>query len=136
MKITSIETIQLTALPFLVFVRIGTDEGITGTSDTYYTTDAIRGYVHQVAAPVLLGADPFRVEALWDQLHTHYMARWGGIGMEMRALSAIDVALWDIRAQALQVPVYQLLGGLVRDSIQTYNTCAGPLYGRRQIRAR
>jgi len=49
--------------------------------------------------------------------------------MEMRALSAIDVALWDIRAQALEVPIYQLLGGLVRDSIQTYNTCAGPMYG-------
>lgn len=129
MKITSVETIQLTALPFLVFVRIGTDAGITGTSDTYYTTDAIRGYVHQVAAPVLLGADPFRVERLWDELHIHYMARWGGIGMEMRALSAIDAALWDIRAQALEVPVYQLLGGLAHDSIQTYNTCAGPMYG-------
>ncbi|MCC6854559.1 MAG: mandelate racemase/muconate lactonizing enzyme family protein [Microbacteriaceae bacterium] len=129
MKITSVETIQLTDLPYLVFVRIGTDEGITGTSDTYYTADAVRGFVHQDAAPILLGADPFRTEAIWDQLHTHHMARWGGIGMEMRALSAIDVALWDIRAQALGVPVYQLLGGLVHDTIQTYNTCAGPMYG-------
>ena len=129
MKITSVETIQLTDLPYLVFVRIGTDEGITGTSDTYYTADGVRGFVHQDAAPILLGADPFRTEAIWDQLHTHHMARWGGIGMEMRALSAIDVALWDIRAQALGVPVYQLLGGLVHDTIQTYNTCAGPMYG-------
>lgn len=129
MKITSVETIQLPDMPYLVFVRIGTDAGITGTSDTYYTTDGIRGFVHQDAAPVLLGADPFRVEALWDRLHTHHMARWGGIGMEMRALSAIDVALWDIRAQALDVPVYELLGGIVHDTIQTYNTCAGPMYG-------
>lgn len=129
MKITSVETIQLTEMPYLIFVRIETDAGISGTSDTYYTTDAIRGYIHQEAAPVLLGADPFRVEAIWDELHTHHMARWGGIGMEMRALSAIDVALWDIRAQALDVPVYELLGGLVHETIPTYNTCAGPMYG-------
>lgn len=129
MKITSVETLQFPDIPYLIVVRIGTDEGLFGTSDTYYTTDAIRGFVHQEAAPVLLGADPFRVESIWDQLHTHHMARWGGIGMEMRALSAIDVALWDIRAQALGVPVYQLLGGLVHESIPTYNTCGGPMYG-------
>lgn len=129
MRITSIETVQLGAIPYLIFLRIGTDVGITGTSDTYYSTDAIRGFVHQSAAPVLLGADPTRSEAIWADLHLHHMSRWGGIGTEMRALSAIDVALWDIRAQALDVPVHALLGGLVRDSVPTYNTCAGPMYG-------
>jgi galactonate dehydratase len=128
-KITSIETIQIPDYPYLIFVRIGTDEGIVGTGDTYYTTDAIRGFIHQEAAPVLLGADPCRIEYLWDQFYTHHMARWGGIGMEMRALSAIDVALWDVASQALNVPVYQMLGGLAHESIPTYNTCGGPMYG-------
>lgn len=129
MKISSVETIQIPEYPNLIFIRIGTDEGIVGTSDTYYTTDAIRGFMHQEAVSVLLGADPFRIEYLWDLLYSHHVARWGGIGAEMRALSAIDVALWDIVSQALGVPMYQLLGGLTHESIPTYNTCGGPMYG-------
>ena len=57
-------------------------------------------------------------------------ARFGAKGNEMRALSALDVGLWDILGQAAGLPVYQLLGGACRDRIKTYNTCAGPLYGR------
>ncbi len=89
----------------------------------------IRAFVHQTAAPVLLGADPFEVERIWNELYHHHFARWGGFGMEFRALAALDVALWDIRGQALGAPVYQLLGGLAQPSIPTYNTCSGPMYG-------
>jgi galactonate dehydratase len=130
MRITAIDTIQIDRFPTVVFVRIHTDAGIVGIGDTYYTTDAVRELVHRWAAPVLLGADPLAVERQWHNLFTRRAARWGGTGAEVRALSAIDVALWDIRGQAFDAPVYQLLGGLAQDRVRTYNTCAGPTYGR------
>lgn len=134
MKITALETIQVEAFPFLIFIRVHTDEGLIGTSDTFYTTDAIRGFVHQSAAPMLLGRDPSQIERHWNALYARNVARWGGTGTEMRAISAIDACLWDILGQMLGAPIYQLLGGLAQDRIRTYNTCGGPVYGARGFR--
>jgi L-alanine-DL-glutamate epimerase-like enolase superfamily enzyme len=130
MKITALETIHVQAVPFLIFVRVHTDEGLIGTSDTYYTTDAIRGAVHEWAAPLLLGHDPLQMERHWNRLYAQSAARWAGTGVEMRSISAIDAALWDILGQSLGVPIHQLLGGLAHDRMPTYNTCGGPAYGR------
>lgn len=134
MKITALETIQLEPFPYLVFIRVHTDEGLIGTSDTFYTTDAIAAFVHQTAAPMLLGTDPRMIERHWNAMYARTVARWGGTGTEMRAISAIDAALWDILGQALGAPIYQLLGGLAQDRIPTYNTCGGPMYGSRGFR--
>lgn len=131
MRITALETIQLDPFPFLVFVRVHTDEGLIGTSDTYYTSDAVAGFIHQWAAPMLLGKDPRDVERHWEAMYARSVARWGGTGTELRALSAIDAALWDILGQSLDTPIYRLLGGLAHDRIPTYNTCGGPMYGAR-----
>lgn len=130
MQITKIDTIQIEGFPRLIFVQVHTDEGIIGVSDTYYATEAVRGYIHQWVAPLLLGKDPFQIERHWNTLYAQNSARWGGTGVEVRALSALDAALWDILGQALGAPIYQLLGGLAHDSIPTYNTCGGPMYGR------
>jgi len=131
MKITKIETVQIESFPYLIFVQVHTDEGLIGVSDTYYATDAVRGYIHQWAAPLLIGKDPLQIERHWFTLYARNSARWGGVaGVELRALSALDCALWDLLGQALGVPVYQLLGGLAHDRIPTYNTCGGPMYGR------
>jgi len=130
-KITAIDTIQLEPYPYLIIVRIHTDDGLIGVSDTFYTGDAIRGFVHETAAGYLLGKDPRQIERHWEALYARNVARWGGVGMELRAISALDAALWDILGQSLGVPIYQLLGGLARDRIRTYNTCGGPLYGGR-----
>lgn len=130
MKIDRIDTITLGAFPWLIFVQVHTDEGVVGTSDTYYTADAIRAFVHEYAAPRLLGRDPQQIERIWFELYERNVARWGGVGVELRAISALDACLWDILGQSTGVPVYQLLGGLARDRIRTYNTCAGPRYGR------
>lgn len=131
MKITKIDTIQVKDFPYLIFVQVHTDEGFIGVSDTYYATDAIRGYIHQWVAPLILGKNPFHIERHWHNLYARNSARWGGAaGVEVRALSAIDSALWDILGQKLGVPIYQLLGGLAHESIPTYNTCGGPMYGR------
>lgn len=129
MRITSLETVHLGAWPWLTFVRVHTDEGLVGTSDTFYTADAIRGYVHGHAASRLIGRDPRHIERLWFELYDRNAARWGGTGVEMRSISAIDACLWDILGQAAGMPVYQLLGGLAHDRMPTYNTSGGPRYG-------
>lgn len=129
MQVTKIETIHLTDFPHILFVGVHTDEGLIGWSDTFYMTDALRGYIHQFAAPMLLGRDPFAIELHWRRLY-EVIAHIAGKGAEIRGLSALDAALWDILGQAAGMPIWQLLGGAARDRIQTYNTCGGPTYGR------
>src|SRR4051812_24238488 len=129
MKITKIETVHLEDYPRNLFVVIHTDEGLIGHADTFYMTNAVRGYIHEFAAPMLLGHDPRNIELHWRRLY-EMSAHIVGKGAEMRGLSAIDVALWDILGQAAGMPIWQVLGGAARDRITTYNTCAGPSYGR------
>ena len=83
--------------------------------------------MHTVA-DCLLGQDPGRIEA-----HARALRGYVGSassGAEMRAASAIDIALWDLRGQATGQPLHRVLGGACRDSIRTYNTCAGYRYIR------
>ena len=129
MKITALETIHLPEYPAILFVAVHTDAGLTGHADTCYAPDAVAGYVHKFAAPMLLGHDPLAIELHWRRLY-EVIAHTVGKGAELRGLSAIDVCLWDILGQAAGMPVWQVLGGQVRDRIKTYNTCGGPSYGR------
>lgn len=129
-RIVEFETIRLGGHPNLLFVRVRTASGVVGAGDTFYAAGAVESYIHDNLAPELLGADPSAVEKHWNRHVTNGFARWGGFGAELRALSAIDIALWDIHGQELGVPLHRLLGGLTRDRIRTYNTCAGPGYGR------
>src|SRR5207244_9407783 len=98
MKITKIETIHLTDFPHILFVGVHTDEGLIGWSDTFYMPDALRGYIHQFAAPMLLGRDPLAIELHWRRLY-EVIAHIAGKGAEIRGLSALDAALWDILGQ-------------------------------------
>jgi L-alanine-DL-glutamate epimerase-like enolase superfamily enzyme len=91
--------------------------------------ESVAGYIHQFAAPMLLGHDALAIELHWRRLY-EVIAHSVGKGAELRGLSAIDVALWDIFGQAVGKPIWQLLGGAARDRIKTYNTCGGPNYGR------
>jgi galactonate dehydratase len=129
-KITRIETVELADTPYVLYVRVHTDEGLIGTGDTFMMTGAIRGYIHERAAPKLLGKDPTEIQRHWTALYDRDAARFGGQGVEVRAISAIDVALWDILGQSVGRPIYQLLGGKSRDRVPIYNTCGGPAYGR------
>jgi L-alanine-DL-glutamate epimerase-like enolase superfamily enzyme len=130
MRITGIETIQLADTPFVLYVRIETDEGLVGHGDTFMMADGIAGYIHQRAAPKLLGKDAGQIQRHWSNLFDHDAARFGGMGIEVRAISALDVALWDLLGQSTGKPIFELLGGRVRDRIPVYNTCGGPAYGR------
>lgn len=129
MKITQIETIYQPDYPSILFVAVHTDAGLTGYADTCYMPESVAGYLHGFAAPMLLGHDPLAIDLHWRRLY-EVIAHSVGKGAELRGLSAIDVCLWDILGQATGMPIWQLLGGAVRDRIKTYNTCGGPHYGR------
>ena len=105
-----------------LWVRLHTDEGITGLGETYPCAPAEAGVIRRALAPVLLGRDPLQIDKLWSDLHLK-VGYHGWAGAEMRAISAIDIALWDIAGKVAGMPVYQLLGGASRQSIRIYNTC-------------
>ena len=121
MKITQIETIRIAEQSHNLWVQIHTDEGIVGLGETFYAAPVVEAAVHGHFGPLLIGRDPFPIERHWEamfRLSDH--AGYGGA--EMRAISALDIALWDIKGQALGVPVYELLGGAVRTKIRVYAT--------------
>jgi L-alanine-DL-glutamate epimerase-like enolase superfamily enzyme len=132
MKIKAIETIQLAEFANLVWVQIVTDEGLVGLGETFFGADAVAAYIHESAAPQLLGKDPLRIDLHSHNLRSTYVG-FSSSGAEMRGLSAIDIALWDVFGQAVGQPIYQLLGGLSQDRIWTYNTCAGYSYVRSRL---
>lgn len=129
MRITKVETIAYRNVTQVhaggigwLWVRIHTDTGIYGTGETFPAPDSEKAVVLLDYAPVLLGRDPRDIERIWLDLLTHIQYRgWGGA--EMRALSAIDVALWDLLGKSTGLPAYMLLGGQCWDSIPIYNTC-------------
>ena len=129
MRITAVETIHLKraisvhAGPIQwLWVRIHTDSGLVGLGETYPYPEAEKAVVLRSLAPVLLGRDPSQIDRLWaDMLQAVSFCGWAGA--EMRAISAVDIALWDLAGKVANLPIYQLLGGASRDSIRTYNTC-------------
>jgi len=135
MHITRIETINLAEHPTLFFTRVHTSDGLIGHGETKYAIDALHGFVHQYAAPLLLGKDPLQIDLHWRTIYEN-ASRCGAKGVEVRGLSALDIALWDILGQAAGMPVYQLLGGASHDRMPVYNTCAGPVYARSLDRAK
>ena len=76
----------------------------------------------------LLGEDALAIESHWHFLYER-AANFGVRGTELRALSALDVVLWDLLGQVCNQPIYRLLGGPVRDKILVYNSCGNPQYG-------
>jgi len=128
-KITAIETsVPADIMSNLVLVRIHTDEGLIGCGETYYTPHAIESLIHDWMAERLLGAEATDIESHWRFLYERCTA-FGFPGAEMRALSAMDVALWDILGQVCGQPIWKLLGGAAQTKVRIYNTCGGPGYG-------
>jgi len=128
MKITRVETIRLDEFTNLLWLRLHTDAGIIGLGETFFGVRAAEAYIHETAAPALIGRDPLQIERIARDL-TPYIG-FAGTGAETRGRSAIDIALWDLWGRATEQPVYQLLGGLTHDKIRIYNTCAGYRYVR------
>ena len=121
MKITDVKT-YLTApsgIPFL-FVEVLTDEGVTGLGEaTVYQANYLLAQGIEAVKPQVVGLDPSNIEEIWQRIFRRYL-RIGPRGVITCILSAIDIALWDIKGKVLGTPIYQLLGGPVRDRVPVY----------------
>jgi len=133
MRITELETLRLGEFPNVCFVRLHTDEGLVGLGETFFGAAEVATYLHETAAPRLLGQDASAIDGLRVRLQNYVGTR--STGVESRGNSAVDLALWDLAGKATGRPVYQLLGGASREAIRTYNTCAGYRYVRAAIGA-
>jgi L-alanine-DL-glutamate epimerase-like enolase superfamily enzyme len=134
MKIVAIETLYAREFENVLWARVHTDAGVIGLGETFYGAGAVAAHIHDTLAARLLGRDPLRIEAIHKELVNLPVAQ-SSTGAEYRAASAIDIALWDLWGKATDQPVHQLLGGLCRDKLRIYNTCAGYQYVRnRDIR--
>ncbi|MDQ6704692.1 MAG: D-galactonate dehydratase, partial [Acidobacteriota bacterium] len=126
MKIAAIKTVIVNAqMRNWVFVRVETDQaGLWGWGEASleWKTRAVAGAVEDFA-PMLIGEDPQRIEHLYQKMYRQSFFRPGVIGMS--AVSGIEQALWDIAGKAAGKPVYQLLGGAVRDKVRMYTHLGG-----------
>lgn len=120
LSITGVRTVAVGAgWRNYIFVQIETDQGLIGLGEASLggQTNAVLGAIKDLE-PLLLGADPFRIEHIWQQAYRH--AFWHGGVTFLSALAGIEVALWDIKGKALGVPIYRMLGGHVRDRVRVY----------------
>lgn len=119
LKITDVKTAQVRAHGLQLHVRIYTDQGIVGHGEG---TDAVAGGVPLVQSwrNFLVGQDPLNIEARYERIRTAGIFAGAQGGQYIAALSAVEIALWDLAGKALGLPVYQLLGGKVRDRVRVY----------------
>lgn len=118
LKIIAMKTFLVA--PRSIFVKVYTNQGITGLGVAIQTSKEVATAAAIMENErVLIGRDPTRIEAIWQELYQ--APRWRG-GPLTAAISAIDIALWDILGQAVGQPIYQLLGGAVRDRIRIYGS--------------
>ncbi|MCM3714183.1 mandelate racemase/muconate lactonizing enzyme family protein [Alkalihalobacillus oceani] len=107
-----------------VLVEIETDEGITGWGESLchglQPPEVAAAIIEHSLAPLVIGQDPFDVEVIWDKLFTFTRPYHGGA--VINAMSAVDIALWDIVGKAVNKPVHKLLGGAYRTEIMPYAT--------------
>jgi mannonate dehydratase len=108
-----------------VTLKIETDQGVHGIGDATLNgrEKSVVAYLEDHVIPLLIGRDARRIEDIWQLLYRG--AYWRRGPVTMRAIAAVDVALWDIKAKALGVPLYDLLGGKSRDGIMVYGHANG-----------
>lgn len=123
MKITDVRILQMggnTGQDWnWTFVKIDTDAGIHGVGEAslQYKDKTVKAEVEEFKR-FLIGQDPFQIEYVWNALHRR--VTWTGGPVTMSAISGIELALWDIKGKALGVPVYEFLGGKLRDRVRAY----------------
>ena len=125
MKIQSAEVLVTSPGRNFVTLRVTTEDGLSGLGDATLNGRelAVRSYLEDHVVPLLIGRDARRLEDTWQYLYKG--AYWRRGPVTMTAIGAVDLALWDIRGKALNVPVYQLLGGASRESVMVYGHANG-----------
>lgn len=121
MKITAVEIVEPDEqnVGNYYWVLLHTDEGITGLGETYHGLKGAAKACLTAFGEGLVGSDPADIEGIWQGMF-QTSSYHGHDGAEFRAMSAIDVALWDLKGKALGAPIYQLLGGKCRDCVPVY----------------
>src|SRR3954468_17366313 len=110
MRITAIETFRTEEFANVIWVRVHTDAGVIGLGETFYGAGAVEAHIHDTIAARLLGHDPLRIEAIHRDMLNLPMAQ-SSTGVEYRAASAIDIALWDLFGKVCHQPLHPLLRG-------------------------
>jgi galactonate dehydratase len=108
-----------------VLAEVVTDAGLTGVGEAAiaygHGGTGAAGMIKDLAENILLGRDASRIEEAWSEMYDHsFWAKGPGGAITFAAISALETALWDIKGQALGVPVYELLGGAFRDDVRVY----------------
>src|SRR4249919_1928409 len=124
-KIKSAKTIVTCPGRNFVTLKIETSDGITGLGDATLNGRelAVASYLTDHLIPSLIGRDAHAIEDTWQFFYRG--AYWRRGPVTMSAIAAVDMALWDIKAKALETPVYNLLGGRSRDSVLAYGHASG-----------
>jgi L-lyxonate dehydratase len=102
-----------------VIVEIFTGDGHVGIGNAALAPQITKQVIDLYLKPILVGADPWDIESLWQHMYRHTMA-FGRKGIGMTAISAVDIALWDILGKSAKQPVYRLLGGKTKPRIPVY----------------
>ena len=125
MKITNAKVIVCCPGRNFVTLKIETDEGLTGIGDATLNGRelAVAAYLTEHVIPCLIGRDAHQIEDIWQYLYKG--AYWRRGPVTMSAIAAVDTALWDIKAQAANLPLYQLLGGKSRSGVMVYGHANG-----------
>jgi galactonate dehydratase len=131
MKIAVVETLRPSIQPNLLFVQLTAEDGTIGLGEAFFDPPTVETYIHESAAPILLAMDSPTPEGVQIALRPYL--GFQGAGAETRGNAAIELALWDILGKQTGKSLSQLLGGPVRKTLRTYNTCAGADYVRASI---
>ncbi len=125
MKITSAKVIATCPRRNFVTLKVFTDQGLYGIGDATLNGRelSVVSYLQDHVVPCLIGMDAGRIEDIWQYLYRG--AYWRRGPVTMRAIAAVDMALWDIKAKAANMPLYQMLGGRSRDGIMVYGHANG-----------
>jgi mannonate dehydratase len=125
MRITDAKVIICSPGRNFVTLKLITEDGLYGLGDATLNGRelAVASYLTDHAIPSLIGRDARKIEDIWQYLYKG--AYWRRGPVTMSAISAVDTALWDIKAKSLNVPLYQLLGGASRDAVLVYGHASG-----------
>jgi galactonate dehydratase len=124
MKITDIQTIEVMGHGFSTYVRVYTDEGLTGTGECIHGRSATSAIIGDMKG-LLINENPMDIDRLFEKVRRAYLFDGALSGNVITALTGVEIALWDLVGKAVGLPVYQLLGGKFRDKIRLYSDCGG-----------
>lgn len=126
-EIVKIESVRSTIQPNVTHVVVTDSDGITGLGETFYGASSVEAHLHDVIVPTLSAERPMATPDAVSQVVQGYVG-YSGSGAEVRARSALDIALWDIAAKRAGLPLRKLLRSEALSSMPTYNTCSGNKY--------